>query len=65
MSKRQDQLNDYMKEKYENNIGIEDTKKRIDFINEQIQYLEDERFYLISKLFNEQSKKFAMDKHED
>ena len=65
MSKRQDQLNDYMKEKYENNIGIEDTKKRIDFINEQIQYLEDERFYLISKLFNEQSKKFAMEKHED
>lgn len=65
MSKRQDQLNDYMKEKYENNIGIEDTKKRIDFINEQIQYLENERFYLISKLFNEQSKKFAMDKHED
>ena len=65
MSKRQDQLNEYMKEKYENNIGIEDTKKRIDFINEQIQYLENERFYLISKLFNEQSKKFAMDKHED
>lgn len=65
MSKRQDQLNDYMKEKYENNIGVEDTKKRIDFINEQIQYLENERFYLISKLFNEQSKKFAMDKHED
>lgn len=65
MSKRQDQLNDYMKEKYENNIGVEDTKKRIDFINEQIKYLEDERFYLISKLFNEQSKKFAMDKHED
>jgi hypothetical protein len=65
MSKRQQQLNDYMKEKYENNIGIQDTKKRIDFINEQIQYLENERFYLISKLFNEQSKKFAMDKHED
>ena len=65
MSKRQDQLNDYMKEKYENNIGIQDIKKRIDFINEQIQYLENERFYLISKLFNEQSKKFAMDKHED
>lgn len=65
MSKRQDQLNDYMKEKYENNIGVEDTKKRIDFINEQIKYLEDERFYLISKLFNEQSKKFAMEKHED
>ena len=65
MSKRQDQLNDYMKEKYENNIGIQDTKKRIDFINEQIKYLEDERFYLISKLFNEQSKKFAMEKHED
>ena len=65
MSKRQQQLNDYMKEKYENNIGIQDIKKRIDFINEQIQYLENERFYLISKLFNEQSKKFAMDKHED
>lgn len=65
MSKRQQQLNEYMKEKYENNIGIQDTKKRIDFINEQIQYLENERFYLISKLFNEQSKKFAMDKHED
>ncbi len=65
MSKRQQQLNEYMKEKYENNIGIQDIKKRIDFINEQIQYLENERFYLISKLFNEQSKKFAMDKHED
>lgn len=65
MSKRQQQLNEYMKEKYENNIGIQDTKKRIDFINEQIQYLENERFYLISKLFNEQSKKFVMEKHED
>jgi hypothetical protein len=65
MSKREQQLNEYMKEKYENNIGIQDTKKRIDFINEQIQYLENERFYLISKLFNEQSKKFAMEKHED
>ena len=61
MSKREQQLNEYMKEKYENNIGIQDTKKRIDFINEQIQYLENERFYLISKLFNEQSKKFVME----
>jgi hypothetical protein len=65
MSKREQQLNEYMEEKYENNIGIQDTKKRIDFINEQIQYLENERFYLISKLFNEQSKKFVMENHED
>jgi hypothetical protein len=65
MSKRERQLNEYMKEKYENSIGIQDTKKRIDFINEQIQYLENERFYLISKLFNEQSKKFVMENHED
>ena len=65
MSKREQQLNEYMKENYENSIGIQDTKKRIDFINEQIQYLENERFYLISKLFNEQSKKFVMENHED
>lgn len=64
MSKRQHQLNDYLNEEYPD-IGIEDIKKRIDAINEQIQHLDNERFYLISKLFNEQSKNFAINKHED
>ena len=55
MSKRENQLNDYMNERY-TNIGIEDTKKRINSINEQMQHLDNERFYLISKLFNDQNK---------
>ena len=55
MSKRENQLNDYMNERY-TDIGIEDTKKRINSINEQIQHLDNERFYLISKLFNDQNK---------
>lgn len=60
MSKRQYQLDDYLNEKY-TDIGIEDTKKRIDSINEQIQHLDNERFYLISKLFNEQNKQSALE----
>lgn len=55
MSKRENQLNDYMNERY-TDIGIEDTKKRINSINEQMQHLDNERFYLISKLFNDQNK---------
>ena len=55
MSKRESQLNDYMNERY-TDIGIEDTKKRINSINEQMQHLDNERFYLISKLFNDQNK---------
>lgn len=61
MSKRKRQLDDYVSEKYENDIGIEDTKKRIESINEQIQHLDNERFYLISKLFNEQSRQSALE----
>lgn len=57
MNKRQHQLSDYVNEKYADDLGIEDTKRRIDSINEQIQHLDNERFYLISKLFNEQSRK--------
>jgi hypothetical protein len=57
MSKRQHQLNDYLSEY--TNIGIEDTKKRIDIINEEIQHLDNERFYLISRLFNEQNRKLS------
>jgi hypothetical protein len=57
MSKRQHQLNDYLNEY--TNIGIEDTKKRIDIINEEIQHLDNERFYLISRLFNEQNRKLS------
>jgi hypothetical protein len=64
MSKRQHQLNDYLNEEYPD-IGIENTKKRIDSINEQIQHLDNERFYLISKLFNEQNKNFDINKYED
>lgn len=58
MSKRQHQLNDYLNEE-NTDIGIEETKKRIDSINEQIQHLDNERFYLISKLFNEQNRRLA------
>lgn len=57
MNKRQHQLNDYLNE--DTNIGIEDTKKRIDAINEEIQHLDNERFYLISRLFNEQNRRLA------
>lgn len=62
MSKRQHQLNDYLNE--HTNIGIEDTKKRIDAINEEIQYLDNERFYLISKLFNEQNRRLSEETHD-
>lgn len=57
MNKRQHQLNDYLNE--DTNIGIEDTKKRIDAINEEIQHLDNERFYLISRLFNEQNRRLS------
>jgi hypothetical protein len=60
MSKRENQLNDYMNERYAE-VGIEDTKKRINSINEQIQHLDNERFYLISKLFNDQNRVLSED----
>lgn len=56
MTKRERQLYDYISDQ---NIDL--IKQRIEFINKEIRNLDNERFYLTTKLFNIQNKKY----HED
>lgn len=53
MNKRDKQLEDYLEE--------QTIQNRIEFINNEIRNLDDERFYLITKLFHINNKKAAYD----
>jgi hypothetical protein len=51
MTKRESQLIDYL-----NDNDLDAIKRRIELINQEINILDDERFYLMAKLFNLQNK---------
>lgn len=51
MTKRESQLIDYL-----NDNDLDVIKGRIESINQEINILDDERFYLMAKLFNLQNK---------
>jgi len=51
MTKRESQLIDYL-----NDNDLDAIKGRIESINQEINILDDERFYLMAKLFNLQNK---------
>ena len=51
MTKREKQLIDYL-----NDNDLDTIKRRIESINQEINILDDERFYLMAKLFNLQNK---------
>lgn len=50
MTKREKQLADYL-----NDDDMDAIKGRIEFINQEINTLDDERFYLMARLFNLQN----------
>jgi hypothetical protein len=51
MTKREKQLIEYT-----NDQNIDALRKRIEFINQEITTLDNERFYLMARLFNAQNK---------
>ena len=55
MTKREEQLQQYIDDKIEL-LNVHNIKNRIEFINQEITNLDNERFYLMAKLFNLQNK---------
>jgi hypothetical protein len=50
MTKREKQLNDYVSDN-----KIDSIKSRVEFINDEIRNLDNERFYLLARLFHLQN----------
>ena len=55
MTKREKQLKEYVDD-HISILSIDIIKNRIEFINQEIENLDNERFYLMAKLFNIQNR---------
>lgn len=64
MTKRDKQLQQYIDDEI-GIMSIDIIKNRIEFLNQEIRNLDNERFYLMAKLFNIQNRQSAIQQNEN